>query len=95
MNKQIKYILENFDFDKVHKHMTEVDWTWAFYSTVPSVPALIEMATDQLSNVLKSPMPNTMSACGGFHAYKFTWPDDSVPELQLVFAVTAWEGDVE
>lgn len=36
MKKLIKEVLSNFDFEKVHKVMTFLDWTWR-YDRVPDV----------------------------------------------------------
>ena len=55
-NAMIAEIMEDFDFKKVHKVMTFLDWKWAIGKgerTVPSVYRLIKQAEQLLTEVTK------------------------------------------
>lgn len=53
-DNQIEYIMNNFDFVRVHKVMEALDWTWASAKTrngIPSVSELREQAERLLTEV--------------------------------------------
>lgn len=89
---QINEIIENFDWLRVHNHMTHTNWTWASARTpsgptVPSFPKLISHATKLLQAVAESPEKITWTASGGFFALKFNGI------LRLHFEITSWGAD--
>lgn len=43
--EQIDYIMDSFDFNKVHKAMQLLDWKWVNDSAAFSVPAEYELRT--------------------------------------------------
>lgn len=78
MKKQINEILKYFDFDRVHKAMVALNWTWARYDTpdfhyaVPSIDYLKKVAREQLERVaeivIKDQKPFAFLSSGGFQA---------------------------
>lgn len=83
MEEQVQQIMAAMDFLSIQEHMERTGWTWVG-SGVPDVPELRRLAYQVLRNAADSERPNTLSACGGFHAYKFTW-DRGAVELRLTF----------
>ncbi len=65
--KHIKYIIDNFDFNKVHIIMKSLNWSWAILGDIPSEENLKKEATRLLSDIYDS--KNTISiSTGGFKA---------------------------
>lgn len=77
-------IMERFDFEKVVKHMEQVDWKW-HRGNVHEVPTVFDLrgtARHCLNTVIESNEPSSNVGTGGFYAYKFPWG------LQLVFSIS-------
>ena len=91
MKEKIEQIMENFDFEKVHKAMVALELEWYFGldgSRIPSVEELKKKAGELLSNVddLICGDYAVSSFYGGFEA-KY---DDGC--LSLSFIVEEWVG---
>ena len=80
MMHSILGIIENFDFDKVNKYMTEVDWQW-HGEGVPTVDELKRTAVRLLVDAVDDKTEFTSLGTGGFRAYKFPWG------LEIVFTL--------
>ena len=68
---QIKEIIKEIDFGKIHTVMTFLDWRWGFHNAhVPSVEELIEEAERLLNGVKKyrDYEEPGYCMCGGFKA---------------------------
>lgn len=56
-NNAIKHIMDNFDFERVHKAMELLDWTWGDRKddpfVVPSIDRIEEVAKDTLKGAIK------------------------------------------
>jgi hypothetical protein len=79
---------EGFDWEKVHKVMEFLGWTW-HESGVPTVEQLKECAIDHVETTEKSEH-TTGSYSGGFEAYKFK--DENGNDLVgLRFVLEKWE----
>jgi len=65
---QIDEIMDNFEFDRVQKMMTSIDWTWYTdgESKIPSQPELREAARSCLRTVAEKDC--FMVGSGGFTA---------------------------
>ena len=50
----ITEVLDQFDFDKVHKVMEFLAWTWASSEGVPKVSSLILTAIDLLNQAIEA-----------------------------------------
>jgi hypothetical protein len=88
LTDQINEIMDWFDFDKVHKVMEAINWTWHGVNgntEVPSVPQIRKFARDLMSRMLDEQRgPNATHATGGF----VTSLSDGY--LSLQFVVSDW-----
>lgn len=83
--EHLNYIIDHFDFDKVHNVMIYLDWKWYCYSPdgtgfgmfIPSKLELIKTATGLLNDIYDSDFES--SSTGGFKAIKH----DDYLELQF------------
>lgn len=78
--QMIDDVLSDFDFEKVHRVMKELDWKWYVEdgAHVPSIYTLIKQAKELLSKAFDE---ETRVATGGFIA------DYGEGELSLIFAL--------
>ena len=78
--KMIDDVLSDFDFEKVHRIMEELDWRWCEEDDahVPSIYTLIKQAKELLSKAFDE---EDRVATGGFIA------DYCEGELSLLFAL--------
>ena len=96
MNKQetINEILENFDFARVHKVMTFLNWEW-FGLTVFGVPSEVQIrmnAKDLLGRVYSEAgiTPHRI-ATGGLSATSEIHPATGKVYLELTFELVGWD----
>jgi len=88
MNREIiDEILDEFDFEKVHKVMVALDWKWYGTPGVPSIGDLRRNARELLNAVVKN--GDHCHGNGGFYAYM----ENGL--LGLRFEVANWEVEVE
>lgn len=96
MNDEIDYILDTFNFERVHVTMTALDWKWSNQniqpSAVPTIERLKLTARHLLSVAYKE---ETSIASGGFLA-KYHPPIkdsdlllDQKPSLSLSFVIVS------
>ena len=86
--KQIKRIMERFDFARVHRAMSALQWTWSMSASgVPSVYELRQEARRLLESVAESKKKRSSLSCGGLLAEKVK------KSLRLSFEITEWSGD--
>ena len=80
--EQIKIILEDFDFKKVHKAMIAVDWKWKFQNgrRIPSYQELEHNAKITLEKVASSKEEVVVFKLGGFCASK----ENNILQLQFI-----------
>ena len=86
MNDEIDYIIDKFNFERVHIAMTAVDWRWAKQSMVPvEVPdvARLKQAARHMLQIAYE--EKTTVASGGFHA-------SYLPAIEEPGAITHSEG---
>ena len=84
LTKQVETIMESFDFDKVHKHMVDTNWTWR--DKIPTLRDLEIQAEGLLLTVIHSNDKVTNAGSGGFTAYKLPWG------LKLSFEICSRNG---
>jgi hypothetical protein len=82
-------IIDNFDFEKVHRCMTLMDWRWATTNGVPSLEDIKNTASRLLLDVI---IGIRFSATynvgtGGFHV---TY-DKKYDGILLSFVITEWD----
>ena len=91
MNDEIDYILETFNFDRVHVAMLALDWQWRHPDAVPTIARLKQRAKFLLDSAYKEKIT---IATGGLQAtYHPPIKDsslliDSGPILSLSFVLT-------
>lgn len=84
MNRDsIDNILDEFDFERVHKVMVALNWQWHNVDGVPTIGDLRRTARDLLRTVVQG--KHVMVGSGGFFAYK----EDEV--LGLRFEVASYD----
>lgn len=81
--KQIKEIMTEFDFEKVHKVMKFLNWKWSEVG-VPSINMLKMTAKQLLSEVALSHNDDTWTETGGFRVEK------RFNKLTLSFVLESW-----
>lgn len=84
----IDEILDEFDFEKVHRVMTALSWTWYREPEVPSITDLRRMARYLLKQVVESKGIHSVGS-GGFTAYMHHGV------LGLRFEVSSYEIELE
>ena len=91
MNDEIDYILETFNFERVHVAMLALDWQWRHPDAVPTIARLKQRAKFLLDSAYKEKIT---IATGGLQAtYHPPIKDsslliDSGPILSLSFVLT-------
>jgi hypothetical protein len=93
-DEQIYDIINNFDFDKVHKVMVFLDWKWLQMRGLetPSIPQLKDKAYELLSRVYDntdSLTPYSLRT-GGLCASGVYYEDTNELSLELIFELTGW-----
>lgn len=92
----INEIVENFKWEKVHKAMEALNWTWHdSEGKTPSIGSLFKCATDLLHRAYDGAEESQSDwgvATGGFYARAFVDEETKeVIELRLAFEVCSWE----
>jgi hypothetical protein len=91
-DEMIQEILDNFDFEQMHKVMTFLNWKW-YYDAVPTIEELKEIAKNLLNQTVKGinnfkGFNNLFCSSGGFRA--IGKKDGEVIYLELLFECTSW-----
>lgn len=76
----IDYILEDFDFKKVHKAMKALNWKWG--GEHPEIEDLKNQAKDLLINCAKT--KSDQVSCGGFVVTRLVYKKEVSYELSFV-----------
>jgi hypothetical protein len=88
MNDEIDYIIDTFNFERVHIAMTAVDWKWAkrnlVPTEVPSVARLKQTARQMLEIAFNE---KTTAVTGGLHAVYHPAIENLDPILSLSFVL--------
>ena len=91
MNDEIDYILDTFNFDRVHVAMLALDWKWRDPLAVPTIARLKQCAKHLLDTAYKE----QITICTGGLQAKYHPPIknsdlliDSGPILSLSFVLT-------
>lgn len=86
--KQKKIIMDNFDWEKVHKVMKFLKWTWATSLEDNSVPSIRELKLSALWHLNSLDKENLYcSSSGGLIARKVNG------NYYLAFELTSWDCD--
>ena len=85
--------LDEFDFDRVHKVMTFLDWKYSDSTEVPSVEYLRKNARKYLMAVAKEALKTkseNICATGGFR-YEAKLYEDDYLWLRMAFEIESWD----
>ena len=98
LNRQeaIDNIIENFDWEKVHKVMDFLNWTWVTTDNeVPTIGKLVNSSHRLLLEAYEGALREKTDfsiGTGGFRARAIVnEKTKEIFELQLVFELTGWE----
>jgi hypothetical protein len=92
--ESIDYILDCFDFNKVHEAMKALKWGWAKTDMeVPETWELRKQARELLEEVFVrlDVVDEYLVGTGGFQAIGKTYPRDTHKYVRLEFLVTGWD----
>ena len=83
-SKAINEIVDQFNWERVHKAMTALDWKWSEerYHSVPTIGALFRCAVDLLHHAYdgaEKEKEDYMAGTGGFYARAIV--DDTTKEI--------------
>lgn len=93
--RQIDYIIDNFDFTKVHEYMVSVGWKWWDSKTnemeIPEEYKLKTTARKYLKESFEQKLSRTGS--GGFNVFRFSGEDGAGPweRVVLMFSLEDWD----
>lgn len=99
MRNKIDSIMENFDFERVHKVMDMLEWRWV--SAKNGVPSVEELKKEAKRLLVSSCSEKTQISTGGFKAIyeeSSRWDDDDDdkdPYVGLEFILEEWEGGLD
>jgi len=86
MRAKIDDILDEFDFEQVHKVMVFLKWEWSGEG-VPTIGRLRKRAREMLNYAAEH--ADGTSGTGGFYVRKEVWDGETF--LALSFVVTSWD----
>lgn len=98
-NNLINEILANFDFEKVHKTMTLLDWRWVGRG-VPSINEIRDSASERLESAIEQVISSKnkehhdigwISSSGGLKATAWKNKKGKLEKLSLEFVLTDWD----
>ena len=98
-DRQIKYIMEGFDFERVHKAMTHLNWTWRNTSIPQSVPTIEELKNtafrflNEVWNESEDGSPVICHGAGGFMACRDIYDGHKI--ISLRFELSSYGFDIE
>lgn len=91
---KVQDIMEDFDFQKVHDVMEQLDWKWAMSKN--GVPTIDEMKHEAKRLLIDACVERTCVSTGGFRAvYEECSQGDPDPYIGLEFIVEDCEGFVD
>jgi len=97
IQNEIDYVMDHFDFEKVHKVMTLLDWKWAGYDDELTIGDIRRFARGQIKDCLKCLFKYNEKEftieCGGFVTNIYDSGDKIY--ISLRFSVTSWDNNYE
>ena len=96
----IEKIIREVDWNKIHKTMVCVDWTWATCGGTPTVDELKQRAREQLEEVAIQALYNKENytiSCGGIETTARFWEDDDDESgwtLEFKFILDSWYDEI-
>ena len=86
----IENIMDNFDFDNVHKVMTYLNWEWA--NTENGVPTKSELRSEARRLIKMAIKDKTRVSTGGFEV---DYIDEDGGWVSLKFVLSEWDSEIE
>ena len=94
----IDEVIENFDFNKCHRVMKYLKWTWAFDRDVPTIDRLRESARKRIESAIDgikkskkhSHLEGYFSLSVGLKATVWKNRYGQITNIQLDFILTEW-----
>lgn len=90
----IDYILDHFDFERVHKVMTFLDWKWHDYDEI-SIGDLRQYARklikENLSQLIRYGHTKYTLECRGFVVESYNDDEDYGIRFSLRFSLSSWD----
>jgi len=94
---RIEDIMDEFDFDKVHKVMDSLDWTWVGVEAGDNIPSRAELRRSARRLLQQSVQTKSSIGSGGFHIEFDSGEENGMPwvNLNLFFCVgsTSYDGE--
>jgi hypothetical protein len=97
----VNEIISNFNWDRVHRTMELLNWTWVYSQTesgVPSIGELFIQARKMLYDVIslaEREKNDCVISTGGFMALAhYDANYKQICNLQLIFNLTSWDVDL-
>lgn len=97
VRKEIDYVMDRFDYDRVKKVMDHLFWLWYDTIGVPEIGDLREHSRRLLTEVAQQVIDNkefvasSNRACGGFRAEAYKYADTDKIYLKLSFEVATMD----
>lgn len=87
--KIIEEVLDGFDFEAVHRVMTEINWVWGFVprSRVPTVAELRQAAREKLETLHEAGGSIVSTESGGLRAERRIDGEVRCPRYSLAFVL--------
>jgi len=95
LDKQIKNIMENFNFKEIHKTMKLLNWVWYYSKNIKKVPSIkrIKKIAKRLLGHLSENKKIMYTSTGGFTAS--IEKREGIKILTLTFVLEEMSGDLE
>jgi predicted ThiF/HesA family dinucleotide-utilizing enzyme len=94
---RIEDIMDEFDFDKVHKVMDSLDWTWVGVEAGDNIPSRAELRRSARRLLQQSVQTKSSIGSGGFRIEFDSGEENGMPwvNLNLFFCVesTSYDGE--
>ncbi len=86
LEEHVDEMMECFDFEKVHRVMTMLDWKWTMIGAVPGIPDLRKQVRELMRRLWNS--DNQSVATGGFVVRLYR--EENWARFSVAFEVTDW-----
>jgi hypothetical protein len=89
-------ILNEFDFDRVHRAMLCLGWEWYYYG-IPTIDKLRDGARERMDNAIKGCLEGSLSdtpyysSSGGLKATVEKNNYGQIDFIELEFVLTSWD----
>ena len=89
LEQHIEEVMDWFDFEKVHRVMTMLDWKWANTGGVPEIPDLRKRVRDLMRSLWNS--EDVCHGTGGFMVRLYR--EENWTRFSVAFQVADWNSE--